>query len=127
MFIINVHCIVFGVSTLLNKRCILSLNKDEINFPKFKLETKDIKNINQSIIDFLKQYIFVNDLVLMPQIINLNSPILNNEENALDIVFGFIVDYQSSLNKDLVHWIDFDPMVENKFSTVLFETMQKLS
>lgn len=127
MFNINIHCILFGVNELLNKRCILSLNKDEIVFPVLSLDESNVLKINESIISFLKNYIFVNDLILIPQIINLNAQLLNKDSNTLEMVFGFVVDYNSSIDQSKVFWIDFNPMVETKLSPIIFETMQKLS
>lgn len=125
MFNINIHCIVFGVNEALNKKCILSTMKEDIKPPTMTLDNLD--NINYQIITFLKKFIFVNDLILIPQIINLHSSVLNTESNTLDIAYGFIVDYNSSIDTSQVCWLDFDPMVEHKLSPILFETMQKLS
>lgn len=127
MFNINIHCIVFGVNILLNKRSILSIEENELAFPKLSLKSEDIHQINQTIISFLKTYIFVNDLVLIPQIISLNCETFNTETNTLDMVFGFIVDYNSSIDSSKVYWIDFDPMVEHRLSPIIFETIQKLT
>ena len=125
MFNINIHCIIFGVNKHLNKKCILSTTKEDIKFPYMQLNSVD--QINNQIIAFLKTFIFVNDLVLIPQIINLNSVVLNTEENTLDMVFGFIIDYNSSIDTSKVHWLDFDPTIPNKFSSIIFETIQKLT
>lgn len=126
-FNINIHCIVFGVNELLNKRCVLSTNKEEMLFPFLALNSDGKANINNSIISFLKEFIFINELALIPQIINLNSSILNNDKDTIDMVFGFIIDYNSSIDNSKVFWIDFDPMIENKFSPVIFETIQRLT
>lgn len=125
MFKVDLHCIIFGVNASLNKRCILSTNKEDISFPVMQLKNTD--KINNQVIEFLKQYIFVNDLVLIPQIINIHSPILNSENDVLNIVFGFIVDYNSSIDNTKVCWLDFDLMQEHKFSPIIFETIQKLT
>lgn len=125
MFKVNIHCVVFGVNESLNKRCILSTNKQDIVFPV--MELTDAEKINNQVIAFLKQYIFVNDLVLIPQIINLHSPILNTEKDVLNIVLGFITDYNSSIDNTQVYWLDFDLMKEHKFSPIIFETIQKLT
>lgn len=127
MFNINIHCVVFGVNVSLNKKCILSTDSKEIIFPKFILENNESQNINENLIKFLKQYIFVNNLELLPQIINLNHTSLNKEPNTLDIVYGFIIDYNSSIDTTKVHWIDFDILKEQPLSLVIFETIQKLS
>lgn len=127
-FSINIHCIVFGVNETLNKRCILSTDKEEILFPFFKLDSNHKSNINNATISFLKEFTFVNELALIPQIINLNSNILNeNKDDTIDMVFGFIIDYNSSIDNSKVFWIDFDPMIEHKFSPIIFETIQRLA
>lgn len=127
MFNINVHCIVFGVNELLNKRCILSTNNKEITLPSFELNTENIKEINKAIISFLKTYIFINELILIPQIININCKDLNKEPNTLDMVFGFVIDYNSSIDNNNVFWLDFDPLMEHRLSGIIFETIQKLT
>jgi hypothetical protein len=127
MFDVNINCVVFGVNPLLNKRCILSTNFEDIELPNFKLQVEQARNINQSIINFLRQYVFVNELELLPQMVNINSEVLKTEDSILQIVYGFIVDYKSSIDPSKVKWIDFEPLQEHKLSPVIFETMQKLS
>lgn len=127
MFDINIHCVVFGVNPGLNKRCILSIRSEDMELPNFKLQIEQAQNINQTIVDFLRQYIFVNELELLPQMININSSTLKTEDNILQIVYGFIVEYSSSIDSSKVQWIDFDPLQEHRLSPIIFETMQKLS
>lgn len=127
MFNININCVIFGVNELLNKRCILSTSAEDIIFPKFSLDVDNVKQLNQHIIAFIKNYIFVNDLELMPQMISFNHGVLSTEPLTLETVYGFIVDYNSSIDHTKVHWIDFDPLKEHKLSLVLFDTIQKLA
>lgn len=130
MFNINIHCVIFGVNINLNKKCILSSNKEDIEFPKLNLQPIHINDINHSIIQFLKQFIFINELELIPQIITINNNLLKstpNIEDEINIVYGFIIDYKSSIDTNNVNWIDFDILKEHKYSTVIFETMQKLA
>jgi hypothetical protein len=127
MFNVNIHCVVFGVNASLNKRCVLSVDNDKLVLPKFILENDLLKNLNENIIKFLKQYVFVNDLELLPQLISLNHVSLNQEQDTLDIVYGFIIDYNSSIDNTRVYWIDFDILKEQQLSLVLLETIQKLS
>jgi hypothetical protein len=75
----------------------------------------------------LRLQIFVNVLELMPQLINIHHNSLKTSDNTLDVIYGFVVDYQSNINPTQAYWIDFDPIKETKTSLVLFETMQKLS
>lgn len=128
MFDINIHCVVFGVSPALNKKCILSTDKEEIALPKLRLEKEHLENLEQNIINFLKDYIFVNDLELLPQHICAHNKLLNleNTDTSLDTVYGFIVNYSSSINNERCYWIDFDPLKEQRLSPVLLQTVQKL-
>lgn len=127
MFNVNIHCVVFGVNASLNKRCVLSVDNDKLVLPKFILQNDLLKNLNENIIKFLKQYVFVNDLELLPQLISLNHVSLNQEQDTLDIVYGFIIDYNSSIDNTKAYWIDFDILKEQPLSLVLLETIQKLS
>lgn len=126
MFDININCVVFGVNTTLNKRCILSTSFDDIELPSFKLLPEQVSNINLSIIDFLRQYIFVNELELLPQMITMNSTDMVTIDLVLQTVYGFIVDYKSSIDSSKVRWVDFDILEEHRLGPVIFETMQKL-
>ena len=83
-----------------------------------------LAEIESSLMSFLKQYIFVNDLELMPQLININSPILSKNSDDLNIVYGFIVPYTESINNG--YWVEFQILQEQKYSPLLFEVMQKL-
>ncbi|NBT09089.1 MAG: hypothetical protein EBS98_09845, partial [Chitinophagia bacterium] len=124
MFDIHISCVVFGVNPSLNKRCILSTKAEDIDLPNFKLSVDQASNINQAIIDFLRQYVFVNELELLPQMININSPTLKTEDHILQTVYGFIIDYKSSIDSSKAQWIDFDPLQEHRLSPIIFETMQ---
>lgn len=127
MLNVNAHCVIFGVNPSLNKRCVLSTEKNDLKFPYLVLNENYIDDIAENIIQFLKQYIFVNDLVLIPQLVTINSKPLNSEPKTLDTVFAFIVDYNSSIDTSKVCWLDFNPLIEHKFSPTIFEAMQKLS
>jgi hypothetical protein len=63
----------------------------------------------------------------LPQLISLNHVSLNQEQDTLDIVYGFIIDYNSSIDNTRAYWIDFDILKEQQLSLVLLETIQKLS
>jgi|688.fasta_scaffold05897_32 hypothetical protein len=126
MFNVKIHCIIFGVNEKLNKRCILSVRPDDIELPYLTLDETNYSDLNENLVKFLKEYIFVNDLVLIPQFTTINSKILNTEPNTLDVVFAFIVDYTSNIDDNKVYWLNFDPLIEHKLSPIIFEAMQKL-
>ena len=127
MFNANLNCVIFGVNESLNKRCILSTDNSDFMLPKIKLEYSFLDSINEKLIKFLNEYILVNPLELMPQLINIHHKSLETDSETLEIVYGFIVDYNSSINSEKAYWIDFDPVKEYKLSHLFFETIQKLS
>ena len=127
MFDINLNCVIFGVNEPLNKKCVLSTDAKEIILPKIKFESSFLNSINENIVKFLHEYILVNPLELMPQLINIHHESLQINIDTLEIIYGFIVDYKSNINPDKAYWIDFDPMQETKYSQLFFETIQKLS
>lgn len=126
MFNINIHCVVFGVNPALNKKCVLSTNTETLTLPSFTLEQNQLDNLEQNIINFLKTYIFVNDLELLPQHICMHHSVLSEDKDSINTVYGFIINYSSSINNEKCYWIDFDPMKEQKLSSVLLQTVQKL-
>lgn len=125
-FQVNLNCVVFSTNVALNQRLVLSLDKDKIVFPSLQLNNDIIKDIPQHLINFLKQYVFVNDLSLLPQLINIHTEILKNEsdESILNVVYGFIIEHTSSLNN--AFWIEFQFLQEQPYSNLLFEVIQKL-
>lgn len=126
-FNININCVVFGVSEQLNKKCVLSTDKTNIVFPKLALNTNHLDKINENIISFLKEYIFVSDMELIPQFINIHSKLLQTDINTLEVVYGSIVTYNNNINPSCAFWIDFDMLKEEPVNAILYEVIQKLS
>lgn len=124
-FNINLNCVVFSTNITLNQRFILSLDQNQIVLPSMSLNDSHLENIDESLIAFLKQYIFVNDLELMPQLINIHSnAIVSNDTKTLNTIYGFIVQHTNSLNN--AFWVEFDLLKEQPYSLLLFEVIQKL-
>jgi hypothetical protein len=124
LFSITINCVVFSTNINLNKRFVLSLEENTIKLPSFELSTQDLDNIEHKIMDYLKSILFVNDLELLPQLININSKILSKDHSHLNIIYGFIVSHTNSLNNS--HWVEFELLQEQTYSPLLFEVMQKL-
>jgi hypothetical protein len=124
MFNLKIHCVVFSTNINLNKRFVLSSDPNNIVFPCFDLSIEHLKDINHQIIEFLKSFVFVSDLELLPQIINIHHGDLSENPNDINTVYGFIINHTDSLNN--AHWIEFELLKEQKISPVLFEVIQKL-
>ncbi|MFM7795448.1 MAG: hypothetical protein ACKO7N_01650 [Candidatus Nitrosotenuis sp.] len=125
-FKVNLNCIVFSTNITLNQRLVLSLDKEKIIFPSLYLNSDNLNHLDDTLIQFLKQYVFVSDLELLPQLISLDNSILNNDPNnaTLNVVYGFIVNHTNSLNN--AFWVEFQLLKEQPYSNLLFEVIQKL-
>lgn len=123
-YTVNLNCVVFSANVSLNQRLIFSLDSEKIVLPSLSLTPEVLGNLEESLIKFLKEHIFVSDIDLLPQLINIHSPIISNDTNQLNIVYGFLVPYTFSINNGF--WIEFELLKEQPYSQLLFEVMQKL-
>ena len=124
-FDITCYCIVLSTDIPNNKKYILSLDKDTIILPKIPATLELIKSTNQTLINYLKELqIADNDLSLIPQIISLHSPHIEAEEHEVNTVYGFLVDYHTSIKNS--YWIPFEYTEPNKYSNLIFDVIQKL-
>jgi hypothetical protein len=125
-FIINLSCVVLTTNLSLNKKYVLSLNADNITLPNFSITQEYLKsNLDHQIVKFLKEYIFVSDIELLPQLISLHSPNLpQNEDGIINTVYGFLVNQTNSLNN--CFWVEFDYLQPTPHTELLIEVIQKL-
>lgn len=122
-FPININCIIFSTNICKNKKYVLSLDKNNLVFPVFQLRSDMLLNIESSIIAYLKELIFVNELELIPQLITLNSIYLN-QNDEINTVYGFVVGFTQSLNN--CYWYEFDLANPIHHTNLLIDTIQKL-
>jgi hypothetical protein len=125
-FEIKLNCVVLTTNIPLNKKYVLSLDKDNIIIPSLNLTKELLSNdkLDSQIIEFLKQYIFVSDLELFPQLISLHSSHLNSTEVSLNTIYGFLVNYTNSLNN--CYWVEFDYLQPVDCMPLLIEVIQRL-
>jgi len=126
-FSIKIHCVVIGTDLRNNKQYLLSLDEKETVFPSFFLDNTNKSNIEESVVDFLKQYVGVSELELMPQLISLNYTDLssnNKKKNQINTVYSSLVNQNSSINN--AYWVEFDFLNPNKYINLIFEVIQKL-
>ena len=124
LFNVKINCVVFSTNINLNQRFILSLKNDILEIPSFELESSKLDNLEYEIIQFLKTFVFVNEIELLPQLININSKILSKNNQELNIVYGSIINHTNNINDS--YWISFDLLKEDFYSTLIFEVIQKL-
>lgn len=123
LFKVNLQCIVLTSEIAKNKKYVLTKQKDIWDPPILELNSDwDFVNFDAQIIKKMKDLIFVNDLELLPQIISIKK---YSDNNILDIIYGFIVNYSESLSD--CYWLEFDLLQEKEYSGILFEVIQKLT
>lgn len=123
LFKVNLQCIVLTSEIEKNKKYVLTKQKDTWDPPILELNSDwDFVNFDAQIIKKMKELIFVNDLELLPQIISIKK---YSDDNILDIIYGFIVNYSESLSD--CYWLEFDLLQEKEYSGILFEVIQKLT
>lgn len=123
-FKVNIHCVVFSTNITANKRYVLSLTTDNITLPSLHVTKELLSNLENNIVNYLKSHVYVSDLELLPQIITLNSDQIESDNNTLNVVYGFVVNYTESINN--AYWIEFDYFKTIPYSHLLFEVIQKL-
>lgn len=123
LFKVNLQCIVLTSEIEKNKKYVLTKQKDIWDPPILELNSDwGFVNFDAQIIKKMKDLIFVNDLELLPQIISIKK---YSDDNILDIIYGFIVNYSESLSD--CYWLEFDLLQEKEYSGILFEVIQKLT
>lgn len=123
MYNINIKPIVLTVRPEINKRYLLSSDKNDWICPTLPLDKSLLgsNNFENNLIQKMKDLVFTNDLELIPQIIKINN---GSQSEELDIIYGFIIPYTESLNN--CFWIEFDFTIEKPYSQLIIEVAQKL-
>jgi hypothetical protein len=125
IFKVSLNCVVLTTNISLNKKYVLSLDESNIVLPKLYLTKENLSNnLNNTVVQFLKQYIFVSDIELLPQLICLHSNNIPNETEEINAIYGFLVNKTNSLNK--CFWIEFDYLQPNTYTELLIEVIQAL-
>jgi hypothetical protein len=122
-FNVVINCVVLGTNISSRKQYILSASPDTFQPLQFQLEPSQLESLEQNIIAFLKQHIWVDDLELLPQIINIHSKYLDTP-GSLNIIYASVVNHTPSINN--AHWIEFNLLAEQPYSTFILEVIQKL-
>jgi hypothetical protein len=123
LFNINIKPIILTTRIDINKRYILSASENVWTPILLNVEDNMLDNLEQQIITMLKNFIFVNDLELLPQIISVKP---NKEQpNTIDLIYGFLVNYTESLNN--CFWVEFNLDEEKEYSLLILEVIQNLT
>jgi len=119
---VNIKCIALSSQMELNKKYVLTKTENEWDPPTLALNNEWFPNIEKNLIDKMKNLIFVNDLELLPQVVSVKQ---NDDQQSIDIIYGFIIGYTESLNE--CFWLEFDFLQEKPYSQIIFEVIQKLN
>lgn len=123
-FFIKLYLVILSTNISHNKKYILSTNKDNIELPYVYLESQHLDNLEKNIITKAQEFVFTNELELLPQLINLHSSFIDLVKGELNVVYGFVINKIDNINNS--YWIEFDYFTPNKYSNLIFETIQKL-
>lgn len=123
LFHINLVPIVFSSNMISNKNYVLSTNPKEIVLPKIQLNTTINLDIDNIIGDYLKSLINIKHMELPSQFVAITS-LDQTDPSIIDIVFGFLVDFNYGLNN--AYWIEFDLISVPKHNKLFAETIRKL-
>jgi len=122
---VKANIVVLSVDYQSGKTYILSQTDTKISIPKITItndnKTTLNKDINNQIMEYLPK---VNELELIQQIITHHHTGLDEREDEMNMIFGFLVTHVPS-TKD-VYWIELDWRKENELNEVLFEVVQRL-
>jgi len=121
---IKLFLVILGVDKKNSRRYVLSTNSTDVILPTMDLETKDLENLNHSLIQYVRNFVFTNELELTPQLINLHSTTIDIIPDQLNTVYGFVIDKIDQINNS--HWIELSYTLPNKYSLIIFETIQNL-
>lgn len=123
-FKVKISFVIFGTNIEINKKYVLSLEEKDIIFPYIELSKEYLSNLDEKIVESVKKYVYVNDLELLPQLITLNNVDLPQEDNTINVVYGFVINVTPNINN--VYWYEFDFLQPNKYTNLLLEVIQKL-
>lgn len=118
---VNIKCIVLTVKPEIDKRYILSIDQNDWIPPEIPLNNEILLDADTEVVKKMKEFIFTSDLELMPQLISIKQGM---KDTDIDIIYGFIISYTTSLNNCV--WLEFDLTQEKPYSQLILEVAQKL-
>lgn len=124
-FLISANCVVISfennTTNSIDSTKILSLDKKNLLFPKIHIHHDNIHNINENIINALKQYVVTNYVYLIPQLISVTQL---NSTDSIDLIYGFFIEYTNNINNS--YWIPMDSSTDSIYYNLIYEVIQKL-
>lgn len=123
-FIVKIYLVILATDISNNKQYILSKKSDEIELPNIILSEALLDNLEKNIVTEAQTLVFANELELLPQLISLHNKYIDKHNNEINCVYGFVLKKTDNINNS--YWIEFSYNEPNKYSDLIFETIQKL-
>lgn len=123
-FCIKIYFVILATEIKTNKQYVLSINEKEMQLPFIYLEQSYLEKLDSIIIESVQKLVFANEMELMPQLISLHNRFIEETNNEINCVYGFVINKTDNINNS--SWISFDYLNPNKYSNLIFETIQKL-
>jgi hypothetical protein len=122
---IYINCVVLSTDIPDNKQFVLSTSENSIEFPNFACNNDFLNSPEIYLANFLKEYIFVNDAELLPQLVSIDTKYISDNNDRVDMIYGFVTTKTNSISKN-ANWFEFSYQQPNPYSNILFEVTQKL-
>jgi len=119
---LQARCVILSTDIKNKKQYVLSLENENIVFPVFNFDDDETFQDKESkVIEFLRKYVYVSQLELIPQIINFDK---KEKDDIVNITYGFVINHTNNINN--CFWYEFQYDVPNIYSNLLFEVTQNL-
>lgn len=125
-FALKCYLVLISADVTNGKQYILSNKKNILEIPNIYIKEDSIAKVEDYLVSYMKSLIFVSDLELIPQIININNTSINQTKGEINIVYGFVVGLTNSINTPEVYWYEFDYQTHTKYSELIAEVIRKL-
>lgn len=122
---VNLNLVILAIDKVRGRQYILSKHPHNIVLPSLELDNsiRD-QEIEQYLVKHVQNLVFTNELELIPQLITLHSKHIEIQDGIINTVYGFVLDYTDQINESF--WIEFNYTNPNKYSLLIFETIQRL-
>lgn len=125
-FAFKCYLVLISADIANSKQYVLSTQKDALEIPNLNLKKDNIDNIEQHLISYMRDLIFVSDLELIPQIISINNKNVKKNSSEVCVVYGFVVGFTNSINTPKAHWFEFSYEDYTQYSDMIVEVIRKL-
>lgn len=123
-FKVKIYLVVLSTDKKNNKQYILSKDEKDVSLPFIYLDKNILEKLDDNVVKSVQELVFSNELELMPQLISLHNKFIEETPGEINCVYGFVIDKIDNINSS--YWIAFDYFNPNKYSNLIFETIQKL-